>query len=283
MLDSIEQYGLWQPLLVRPQAEGLYELVDGHYRYSCCKRLKWDSVPCIIRNLSAQEVLVAQLQANGIRPETSPVEFADRLRHLMALYPDLTAAKLARLINKSPNWIRNILRLNALRPEYKERVRQGELTLKAGYILAKLPHELQDVYIKQAIILKAKDFENAVKAEVRRVREAVNNCYIDTHPFNNEQPVPHMRKVVEIMKEFETPSEAGPVLLKAQASTALEGWATCLAWILHMDPDSLEVQEQLIKQRRAKKEHAAQRRKKERENLKKLRQEHGNDFIDLDY
>jgi ParB/RepB/Spo0J family partition protein len=278
MLDSIRDHGLWQPILVRPLRNGQYEVVEGNWRFTCCKQLRFETVPCVIRDLTDDEVLLAQLQANGIRPETTPVEFADRLEQIMRRQPGMTVPKLARMICKSPHWLRRILRLTNLKSTYSQMTRRGEIPLESAIALARLPQALQDAFIQQAAVLPVREFVKLANAEVKRYREASKNGYIDGLRINREQPVPYLRKVPEIRAEFTKPAAAGPVLLKMDAQSPFDGWKACLAWILHMDPESLEEQEQMIVARRDQQQRAEERRKLERQKLRELRKA-GNDTL----
>lgn len=275
MLDSIRDNGLWQPILVRTLDNGYYEIVEGNWRYSCCKQLRLTAVPCIVCKLTDPEVLVAQLQCNGIRPETTPVEFSERLAQLLHNTPGMTVPKLAKLIRKSPSWIHQILRLKKLRAQYSTMVRRGEIALTSACALARLPPEYQDLLVEKATTLTVKDFTALANAELKRLREASRNAYIDGHVINQSEPVPNLRKFVELRGEYRRPTAAGPTLIKIGAETAMEGWLACLAWIMHMDPDSVKDQERMVIERRKIEQRAAVRRKKERRALRKLREETG--------
>lgn len=273
MLDSIRDDGLWQPILVRSLDNGDYEVVEGNWRYTCCKQLGFTAVPCIVRELADSEVLVAQLQCNGIRPETRPVEFSERLAQILHNSPGMTVPKLAKLIRKSPSWIHKILRLQKLRAEYSTMVRRGEITLTSACALSRLPHEYQDLIVSKATTLSAKDFTALANLELKCLREASRNAYIDGHVVNQPGPVPYLRKFVELRREYGKPSAAGPTLIQTGAETAMDGWLTCLAWIMHMDPDSVLDQERMVLARAGIEQRAAERRKKERRALRKLREE----------
>jgi len=189
----------------------------------------------------------------------------------MRRQPDMTVPKLACLVRKSPNWLRRILRLTNLRSTYSKMTRRGEIQLESAIALARLPKALQDAFIQQAVSLPVREFVKLTNAEVKRYREASKNGYINGLRINREQPVPYLRKVPEIRAEFTKPVAAGPVLLKMEAQSPFDGWKACLAWILHMDPESLEEQEQMIVARRDQQRRAEERRKLERQKLRELR------------
>jgi len=107
MRDSIASEGFWNSISVRPAKEDdRYEIIDGLFRYTCACDLGLESMPCIIkRNVSDDAVLAAQIQANAIRPETKPVEFARQMKQILTRRPEMTFDELAHLIHKSPSWV----------------------------------------------------------------------------------------------------------------------------------------------------------------------------------
>jgi len=271
MLDSIRDNGLWQPILVRSVGD-YFEIVEGNYRYTCCKQLRYTEIPAVVRVLSDSEVLVAQLQANGIRPETTPVEFGERLARLLHLNPDITISRLSILIRKSPTWIRKILSLRRLHADCQPLVKAGQIPLESAHTLSRLPHASQPAYLDLAATLPVREFKPLIHAEIKRLRENCQGRYIENHPVNQEKPVPYLRKVTDIKAEYRNPQVAGPVLIKTNAKTVMDGWKACLAWILHLDPDGLAAQEKMIVARRGQQQRAEERRRAERQQLRKLRQ-----------
>jgi len=74
--DSLAAVGFLNSICVRPSKRkpGKVEVVDGLYRYTAAKELDLPAAPCIVKyNLTDQDVLAAQIQANALRPETTPV------------------------------------------------------------------------------------------------------------------------------------------------------------------------------------------------------------------
>ena len=282
MLDSIQTRGLLQPLLVRPLYNNDYELVDGNYRYNCCKQLKHKEVPCIIRDLTDDEVVVDQLVANGIRPETTPVEYAERLAFILKTTPGLTVPQLSRMINKGPNWIRKILRLTTCSREINQHVQRGEIPVESACVLARLPNKLQPQYIEHARTLPVREFVKLARSELKRYREASRDGYIDNHRVNQSRPVPYFRKFSDIRSEFKSPLAAGPILMAANAKTPMDGWRACLAWVIHMDPESLKMQERLFEKQQRQCETARKKRQRERQKLMEARKKAGDQSLLID-
>ena len=63
--DSIKQYGVLNPLIVRPVPDGVYEIISGHRRKYAAQQLGYRKVPVIIRAISESGVLTPLL----IRPD----------------------------------------------------------------------------------------------------------------------------------------------------------------------------------------------------------------------
>ena len=283
LIDSIKDSGLWQPIFVRPLEDGSYEIVDGYYRFTCYKQLHFETIPCFIRELTDHEVLSVQIQTNAIRAETQPVEFAVQIERLMQAHPDLSLPKLSIMLRKSEGWISKTLSLRKLRSKYQTMVKRSELRLMQAYELARLPQALQDNYINEAIKLPAVDFVKLVRRELKEYREAVHRGHIQKW-VDRIKPVPYLRPFQALASEHANPREAGPVLIKMAAKSAMDGWKACLAWVLHYDPDGLAEQEEMIEARRQRVLSAELRRQKSRERLKVLREQHeGIVFLDSDF
>lgn len=274
MLDSIRDNGLWQPILVRPVGH-YYEVVDGFYRFSCCKDLRFKMIPCIIRIITDDEILWIQIQTNAIRPETKPVEFLAQIESIMQRYPDLNIPRLSILLRKSIPWLENILSLKRLRPKYLEVVKSGNISLTNAYELARLPKALQDSFIEPAIKLPVKDFKRLVRTEVKKYREKIHRSFLEDR--DRIKPVPYFRRYWEVVNEYEKPSIAGKILEQAKAKTIFEAWKACLSWVLHLDSDALIEQEKMIEKRKEQEDQAIKRRKQDRRKLEQLRKKMNNE------
>jgi ParB/RepB/Spo0J family partition protein len=271
MLDSIRDNGLWQPILVRERDDGDYELVDGNYRLTCCRKLHFEKIPALIRQLSDDEILLAQFQANGIRPETSVVEFAQRLEDILTNNPQMTVSMLARYVRKGPSWLGKILSLNTAGPQLKKMITRGEISVSSAIVLLKLPMPVRELYIEDAKKMHSSQFKALVSEKLKQIREKSRNAYINEHSKNQDRPIPYIRKFSEIRLEFKTPVVAGQVLLQEGAKTAMDGWIACLKWIFSVDKESLKKQELMIISRNTQEREAEKKRKEERKKLRALK------------
>jgi ParB family transcriptional regulator, chromosome partitioning protein len=127
LAGSIGSVGLLQPLIVRPLAEGRYELVAGERRWRAAQKAGIDRVPAVIRSSPEDERLQAALIENMVREDLNPVEEA---RACAALVDDLGISKeeLARRVGRSRAAISNLIRLLDLPDTVLSLLERGELT-----------------------------------------------------------------------------------------------------------------------------------------------------------
>ena len=142
LADSIEASGIVQPLLVRPLADGSYELVAGERRWRAAQQAGLEKVPAVVRDQAEAERLQAALIENMVREDLNPVEEA---RACAALVEDLGLTKeaLAKRVGRSRPAVSNLIRLLELPDETLELLKGGELS--EGHGKALLAAEGNDV------------------------------------------------------------------------------------------------------------------------------------------
>ena len=74
--DSIKQYGVLNPLIVRPVPDGVYEIISGHRRKYAAQQLGYRKVPVIIRVMNDEEAIIKMVDANLQRERISYSEKA---------------------------------------------------------------------------------------------------------------------------------------------------------------------------------------------------------------
>ena len=134
LASSIETSGVIQPLLVRPLADGSYELVAGERRWRAAQEAGLEKVPAIVRDSEQAERLQVALIENMVREDLNPVEEA---RACAALVEELELSKedLALRVGRSRPAISNLIRLLALPDEALELLESGELSEGHGKAL----------------------------------------------------------------------------------------------------------------------------------------------------
>lgn len=233
--DSIAECGILQPLLVRPLPAGgtscdAYEVVEGMHRYRAAEQLGLSHVPCLIEELTDDDVLRIQVECNAHRLETTPVDYARRLRAILRRQPDLTQTQLGRMLHKSAAWVRNTLGLLRLEPSVAKSVERGEVPLKSAYLLARLNHALQKEWHKSALSQPSKEFEVLIRPVITNARSDEVAPLYDT--FN---PVPHLRSLKHIVHEIDAQELAAVVLAAEGVDNMLDAFITALKWVTHTD------------------------------------------------
>ena len=74
--ESVKQYGVLVPAIVRPKANGRYEMVSGHRRKMACSLIARQSMPCIVRDLTDEEATIIMVDSNLQREQVLPSEKA---------------------------------------------------------------------------------------------------------------------------------------------------------------------------------------------------------------
>ena len=76
MIESVKQYGVLVPALVRPKPDGSYEMVAGHRRKCAAELAQLSEIPCIVRNLTDDEATIIMVDSNLQREQILPSEKA---------------------------------------------------------------------------------------------------------------------------------------------------------------------------------------------------------------
>lgn len=171
--NSIREYGVLQPLLVRPMSDGSYKIVAGERRWRAARRAGLTEIPVIIKSLTDEEASAIALIENLQREDLNPIEEAAGIKKLMEDY-GFTQEETADKLSKSRPAIANSLRLLALPDDVAKLVAEGKIS--AGHARAILGLEDKDLIpeIAQRIIeekLSVRQTEKLVKVLNRPVRE----------------------------------------------------------------------------------------------------------------
>lgn len=162
MVDSVKLYGVLAPALVRPKADGGYEMVAGHRRKCAATLAGITEMPCIVRNLTDDEATIIMVDSNLQRETILPSEkaFAYKMK-LEAMKrqgqrSDLTSTPLEpklkgsrsneELAASSPDsrsQIQRYIRLTELIPPVLDMVDSGKIAFRPAVELSYLSKEQQ--------------------------------------------------------------------------------------------------------------------------------------------
>ncbi len=103
LVSSVKQHGILQPLLVRPVAEGQYELVAGERRYRAATEVGLENVPVVVRELTDDQAFQLALIENLQREDLNPVEETEGILYLLAIRLGCDAESVKSLLYRMKN------------------------------------------------------------------------------------------------------------------------------------------------------------------------------------
>lgn len=153
LADSIRQFGVLQPLVVRPMESGGYQLVAGERRWRAARMAGLSQVPVVIRELSDSETMELALIENLQREDLNPIEEAAGYHELMETF-GLTQEQVSERVGKSRPVVTNAMRLLGLPGTVQSLVSQGELSAGHARALLALGDEAAICALAEEIIKK---------------------------------------------------------------------------------------------------------------------------------
>ncbi|MBR3251738.1 MAG: ParB/RepB/Spo0J family partition protein [Erysipelotrichaceae bacterium] len=126
MADSIRQYGVFQPILVRKAVSG-YDLIAGERRLRASKLAERKTIPAVVVDFDDQKMMEISLLENIQREDLTPIEEANAYNQLIKKY-HYTQEDLAKQLGKSRTNITNVLRLLNLPKEVQKMVSDNQLS-----------------------------------------------------------------------------------------------------------------------------------------------------------
>lgn len=147
LADSIREYGVLQPILVRPLGTGMYQIVAGERRWRAARMLGLDEVPVNIKELSDLEAMQIAIVENLQRENLNPLEEASGYSELIEKF-GMTQEKVAKLVGRSRSVVANAVRLLTLPEIVQKMVENGDLS--AGHARALLAFDDEELLIATA-------------------------------------------------------------------------------------------------------------------------------------
>lgn len=192
LADSIAQYGLIQPITVRKQPSGYYQIIAGERRWRASRLAGLDEIPVRVieadDRLTAELALVENLQREGL----NPIEEAKGYRTLIESH-GLTQDEVAKSVGRSRPAVTNALRLLSLSPKVLEMVEKGELS--AGHARALLTvseaekqlDAANEVIKKSYSVRKTEQLASRLSKEAKEEPEKVSGISVDYAAEVSEQ------------------------------------------------------------------------------------------------
>ena len=162
-VESVKEYGVLVPIIVRPIEDGLFEIVSGHRRKRACELAGIDEIPVIVRNLDDDEATIIMVDSNLQRENILPSERAkayqmklEAIKH-QGKKREITSGQIGRKLGQkeardfvaeeagdSPRNVQRFIRLNSLEQPLMDKVDRGELGFTPAVELSYLKPEEQE-------------------------------------------------------------------------------------------------------------------------------------------
>lgn len=138
--DSIKEYGVIQPVILKKYNNGSYILIAGERRLRAATMAGLSKIPAIIRDADERDAAIIALVENVQREDLGYMEEAHAYHKLMEDY-DLTQGELAERVGKKQSTISNKIRLLSLPKDIQEALISNRLTERHARALLKVPDD----------------------------------------------------------------------------------------------------------------------------------------------
>ena len=185
LMESIERYGILNPLIVMPTREGVYQIVSGHRRKYCAEKLGYTQVPVIIRYMKEEDSIISMVDSNlhrdkilfsekafayYMKNEAMKRKTGKRRRTQEGQLESIKGTKTIQLIGKetgeSPRQVLRYIRLTLLVPELLDMLDEGKISFNPAVELSFLSE------IAQKWVLNGMDYAQAAPSvsQAKRIK-----------------------------------------------------------------------------------------------------------------
>ena len=184
-MESIERYGILNPLIVMPTREGVYQIVSGHRRKYCAEKLGYTQVPVIIRYMKEEDSIISMVDSNlhrdkilfsekafayYMKNEAMKRKTGKRRRTQEGQLESIKGTKTIQLIGKetgeSPRQVLRYIRLTLLVPELLDMLDEGKISFNPAVELSFLSE------VEQKWVLNGMDYAQAAPSvsQAKRIK-----------------------------------------------------------------------------------------------------------------
>lgn len=162
LIQSVRKHGILEPILVRPQADGLYEIISGNRRYRAAKVCNLAEIPAVVSECSDDEATIQMVDANLHRESIdfrsqcrSTLMKRDAMKHQGKKSEKHTDEILAAERNVKPETIRRMCRLGLLIDELFDPIEEHKIgrtnAVNLSYLTREQQHTLYEIIIDSGI------------------------------------------------------------------------------------------------------------------------------------
>ena len=217
MTESIMEYGILTPAIVRPRDEGGYEIVAGHRRKHACELAGLDTLPAIVRELDSDMATILMVDSNIQREDVLPSEKAQAYKMKLEAIKrqgartdrtcdqvghKLSGKKSVEIIadesGESKTQVQRYIRLTALSPQLQQMVDDKEIAVTPAVELSYLKPEEQQM-VTDAI---AKGHSTPSLVQAQQLKKISRSGGLDTEALRS------------VMTEGKKPKRSAPARAK---------------------------------------------------------------------
>ena len=155
LAESLRAHGVIEPVVVRPRAgeggDAGYELVCGERRWRAAQRICMESLPCIVRAYSDEEVAAVCLVENFQRENLSPIETARGIKRLIDQF-DLTQELVADQLGVSHTTVCHYLRILELPRRVQKFLDEQQLSMGHAKAILSAPEGMREKLASSAVL-----------------------------------------------------------------------------------------------------------------------------------
>ena len=237
LIDSIRASGVIEPLIVRPDGNGEYEIISGHRRYYACQKLGFEKVPVYAYEMSDREAIVTLVDSNLYRDGLLPSEkaFAYKMKYEALKHKGSTlcqigtkssgnsAQEISKDAGESERTIWRYIRLTRLIPELLKLVDDRKMGFTPAVELSYLPEDLQRALFETI----ESELTTPTLSQAQRMRKAQENGTLDADGIFGimTERKPNQKETLKIpedcirgyFSETATPQQMQEAIVKALA------------------------------------------------------------------
>ena len=179
LVSSIREYGLLQPIIIRPLSHG-FEIVAGHRRYHACRSLRWRFIACKIREMSDKQAFEIQLTENIQRKTMDPIEEAEAFRKYVIDFGWGGVCDLAKRIGKSEEYVSHRIQLLKLPDEIKKKISDNMINVSKAIEISSIPVDshpqiLEEIIRNKISVKKLREMKRAIKENIDEQNTHLSN------------------------------------------------------------------------------------------------------------
>lgn len=243
MVDSIKEYGVMTPAIVRPRKDGGYEIVAGHRRCHASQRAGVETMPCIVRDMDDDTAIILMVDSNCQREHILPSEKAKAYQMKLEAVKrkagrpskinsgqvgqnftqPFSVEKVADEAGESVKQVQRFIRLNKLTPELMKMVDDGKLKTTPAVELSYLTPEEQEDFLSY---MESEGCTPSL-SQAQKLKEASKESVLTLEKIQHIiSQAPYLRKTamavsVEFCGRFSLP-------MPDTAATTLDGMGTLI-------------------------------------------------------